>query len=130
MARVRLNVSDVDGLGKQNYLRKNELSEFKEAYDFLLRTRNELHFRNTRPTDLLSSPTEMQPKVAYRHPIPGLLPLISGGLGREIHENNQVSIRARREYRPHLQNSREPTIYHFPARGFSRSPQSGDDQSL
>jgi len=64
MARVRLNVSDVDGLSKQNYLRKNELSEFKEAYDFLLNTRNELHFRNTRPTDLLS--LEMQPKVAYR----------------------------------------------------------------
>ena len=64
MARVRLNVSDVDGLSKQNYLRKNELSEFKEAYDFLLSTRNELHFRNTRPTDLLS--LEMQPKVAYR----------------------------------------------------------------
>ena len=64
MARVRLNVSDVDGLGEQNYLRKNELSEFKDAYDFLLRTRNELHFRSTRPTDLLS--LEMQPKVAYR----------------------------------------------------------------
>lgn len=64
MARVRLNVSDVDGLGEQNYLRKNELTEFKAAYDFLLRTRNELHFRSTRPTDLLS--LEMQPKVAYR----------------------------------------------------------------
>ncbi len=64
MARVRLNVSDVDGLGEQNYLRKKELLEFKEAYDFLLRTRNELHFQSTRPTDLLS--LEMQPKVAYR----------------------------------------------------------------
>jgi len=64
MARVRLNVSNVDGLGEQKYLRKNELLEFKEAYDFLLRTRNELHFQSARPTDLLS--LEMQPKVAYR----------------------------------------------------------------
>ncbi len=64
MARVRLNVTSIDGLGEQNYLRKEELTRFKAAYDFLLRTRNELHFRSKRPTDLLS--LEMQPKVAYR----------------------------------------------------------------
>ena len=64
MARVRLNVENIDGLGEQNYLRKSELSAFKKAYDFLLRTRNELHFRSKRPTDLLS--LETQPKVAYR----------------------------------------------------------------
>lgn len=64
MAKVRLNVTNVEGLGEQNYLRKSELSEFKTAYDFLLRVRNELHFRSKRPTDLLS--LETQPKVAYR----------------------------------------------------------------
>lgn len=64
MAKVRLNVTNVDGLGEQNYLRKSELSQFKTAYDFLLRVRNELHFRSKRPTDLLS--LETQPKVAYR----------------------------------------------------------------
>ncbi len=64
MARVRLNVESIDGLGEQNYLRKEELAQLKEAYDFLLRARNELHFRSKRPTDLLS--LEIQPKVAYR----------------------------------------------------------------
>lgn len=64
MAKVRLNVDNIDGLGEQNYLRKSELAEFKTAYDFLLRVRNELHFRSKRPTDLLS--LETQPKVAYR----------------------------------------------------------------
>lgn len=64
MARVRLNVDSIDGLGEQNYLRKTELAALKEAYDFLLRARNELHFRSKRPTDLLS--LEVQPKVAYR----------------------------------------------------------------
>ncbi len=64
MARVRLNVKNIDGLGEQNYLRKNELTEFKKAYDFLLKARNELHFRSQRPTDLLT--LETQPKIAYR----------------------------------------------------------------
>ncbi len=64
MAKVRLNVDDIDGLGEQNYLRKPELVEFKAAYDFLLRVRNELHFQSKRPTDLLS--LETQPKVAFR----------------------------------------------------------------
>jgi len=64
MAKVRLNIHTIDGLGEQNYLRKPELAEFKAAYDYLLRVRNELHFRSTRPTDLLS--LEMQPKIAYQ----------------------------------------------------------------
>ncbi len=64
MAKVRLNVKNIDGLGEQNYLRKIELAEFKASYDFLLRVRNELHFRSKRPTDLLS--LETQPKVALR----------------------------------------------------------------
>jgi len=64
MARVRLNVSDIDGLAELNYLRQAELKDFKDAYDFLLRARHELHFMSRRPTDLLS--LEAQPKVALR----------------------------------------------------------------
>ncbi|MEM9159637.1 MAG: [protein-PII] uridylyltransferase [Verrucomicrobiota bacterium] len=64
MARVRLNAQDMDALADLNYLRKDELKAFKDAYDFLLRVRNELHFRSKRPTDLLA--LESQPKVAYR----------------------------------------------------------------
>ena len=64
MAQVRLNVRNVEGMAELNYLRKPELAEFKEAYAFLLRVRNELHFRSKRPTDLLS--LELQPKIALR----------------------------------------------------------------
>ncbi len=64
MARVRLNVDSINGLEELNYMRKSELKAFKEAYDFLLRVRNELHFRSKRPTDLLS--LETQPRVALR----------------------------------------------------------------
>lgn len=64
MAQVRLNLKDMAGLVPLNYLSKQELADIREAYEFLLRVRNELHFRVKRPTDLLS--LELQPKVAYR----------------------------------------------------------------
>ena len=64
MAQVRLNVNSLDGLVEQNYLRRSELKDFNAAYAFLIRVRNELHFRSKRPTDLLS--LELQPRVAHR----------------------------------------------------------------
>lgn len=64
MAQVRLNLKDMAGLVPLNYLSKQELADIREAYGFLIRVRNELHFRSKRPTDLLS--LELQPKVAYR----------------------------------------------------------------
>lgn len=62
MAQVRLDIQEVGGLVKSHYLKPNELKEFKDAYNFLIRTRNELHFRSKRPTDLLS--LEIQPQIA------------------------------------------------------------------
>ncbi|MBC2604920.1 [protein-PII] uridylyltransferase [Pelagicoccus albus] len=64
MAQVRLNLKNIDGLVPLSYLNKQELADIKEAYEFLIRVRNELHFRLKRPSDLLS--LELQPKVAYR----------------------------------------------------------------
>ncbi len=63
MARVKLDITDVDELEALKYLRRNELRAAKRAYDFLLRTRNELHFQSKRPTDLLD--LEAQPRIAY-----------------------------------------------------------------
>ncbi len=63
MARVKLGIDRIDDLLAQNYLRRNELRDFKRAYDFLLRARNELHFQSKRPTDLLD--LEAQPRIAY-----------------------------------------------------------------
>ncbi len=53
MARIKLGITRVQELVGHNYLRKNEQEDFTEAYDFLLRVRNDLHFMVTRPTDLL-----------------------------------------------------------------------------
>lgn len=64
MAQVALNARDFATLAELNYIRKQELKEVADAYDFLLRARNELHFRSKRPTDLLA--LEVQPKVALR----------------------------------------------------------------
>ncbi len=62
MARVKLGITGLDELVTQNYLRRNEVRDLRRACDFLLRTRNELHFLSRRPTDLLD--LEAQPRVA------------------------------------------------------------------
>src|SRR5436853_4213767 len=40
MARVKLDVTSIDELGAQNYLRSDDIAAFKKGYDFLLRVRN------------------------------------------------------------------------------------------
>ena len=62
MARVKLGIGAMDDLVGQGYLKRNELRDFKRAYEFLLRVRNELHFQSKRPTDLLD--LEAQPRIA------------------------------------------------------------------
>ena len=62
MARVKLGIGAMDELVDQGYLKRNELRDFKRAYEFLLRVRNELHFQSKRPTDLLD--LEAQPRIA------------------------------------------------------------------
>ena len=62
MARVRLGISRLDELVEQNYLPAVELEQFQQAYDFLLRVRNELHYMSTHATDVLN--LEIQPRLA------------------------------------------------------------------
>ncbi|MEX2381754.1 MAG: [protein-PII] uridylyltransferase [Opitutales bacterium] len=62
MARVKLDVDRIEDLCKHDYLRKKEQREYLQAYDFLLRVRNDLHFMSKRPTDILN--LENQPMVA------------------------------------------------------------------
>ena len=63
MTRLQYNGRELDYLADLNLLRKKEIRDLQQAYDFLLRVRNELHFRSTRATDLLD--IEKQPKVAW-----------------------------------------------------------------
>jgi [protein-PII] uridylyltransferase len=63
MARIRLDVENLQGLVDRQYLRPDESAALVAAYDFLLRVRNELHFSNGRANDLLD--IEKQPQVAW-----------------------------------------------------------------
>ncbi|MGA2052460.1 MAG: [protein-PII] uridylyltransferase [Opitutales bacterium] len=63
MARIRLDVENLQGLVDRQYLRPAESEALLAAYDFLLRVRNELHFSNGRANDLLD--IEKQPQVAW-----------------------------------------------------------------
>ncbi len=62
MARVKLDIFDIEELVKQRYLRPTELKAFQRSYQFLLRVRAEHHFQIKRPSDLLD--LEAQPRVA------------------------------------------------------------------
>ena len=62
MARVKLGIASITELAPQNYVRADDLAQFRRAYDFLLRVRNDLHFQSTRPTDTMT--LEAQPKIA------------------------------------------------------------------
>src|SRR4051812_38716925 len=62
MARVKLDVTSIDELAAQNYLRSDDIAAFKKSYDFLLRVRNELHFISTRATDVMN--LDLQPRIA------------------------------------------------------------------
>ena len=46
----------------KKYITEQEAKSFEEAYSFLLRVRNELHFRSTRPADVLHF--GKQPEIA------------------------------------------------------------------
>jgi [protein-PII] uridylyltransferase len=63
MARVKLGITEIDDLATQNHLRAEEVEEFKRAYGYLLRVRNELHFLSSRATDVLN--LDQQPRVAW-----------------------------------------------------------------
>jgi [protein-PII] uridylyltransferase len=62
MARIRLDATTLDELVERQFLQPAERDALNAAYDFLLRTRNELHFISSHITDLLD--LEKQPQVA------------------------------------------------------------------
>ncbi len=62
MAYIKFGHRSLRGLVKAKLLRPDERKAMRQAYDFLLRTRTELHLQNRRPTDKLN--LEQQPKIA------------------------------------------------------------------
>lgn len=61
MAKVKFGDDAMQSLVSHGYLNEHEAKSFQEAYSFLLRVRNELHFRSKRPVDVLH--LEKQPEV-------------------------------------------------------------------
>ena len=62
MTKAKFEKYGLSGLIKKKFLTKEEAQSFEEAYSFLLRVRNELHFKSKRPVDILH--LEKQPEVA------------------------------------------------------------------
>lgn len=63
MAEVSLGDGSLEKLVEKKILSEQESKQLLDAYDFLLRVRNELHFNSKRPTDQLS--LEGQPAIAW-----------------------------------------------------------------
>ncbi len=64
MSSIKLGEGSLEVLEKNGYLRNNERKDFEQAYDFLLRVRNEIHFQSKRRGETLS--LERQPTVALK----------------------------------------------------------------
>ena len=62
MANIKFGYGSFEEINKAKLLRRHLRDEMEAAYDFLLRTRTELHLQNRRPTDKLD--LEQQPTVA------------------------------------------------------------------
>ena len=62
MIKVKFGNRGLRELTRRKYLTEQEAHSFSEAYSFLLRVRNELHFLSKRPVDTLH--LEKQPEVA------------------------------------------------------------------
>lgn len=62
MAKVKFGNQGLPGLVRRKYLSEQESKSYSDAYSFLLRVRNELHFRSKRPVDILH--LEKQPEIA------------------------------------------------------------------
>jgi [protein-PII] uridylyltransferase len=62
MANIKFGYQSLQDISNAKLLRTHMRIEMQEAYDFLLRTRTELHLQNRRPTDKLN--LEQQPAIA------------------------------------------------------------------
>ena len=62
MDKIKFDGGDLNSLRRHGVLSEDRSAQFLEAYDFLLRARNELHFLARRATDLLA--LDRQPVIA------------------------------------------------------------------
>ncbi len=67
ISKIKFGMNSFKDLEKQKFLRPDERKSIEQAYDFLLKTRNELHYQNKRPTDKidLEQQIEMATQLNY-----------------------------------------------------------------
>lgn len=62
ISKIKFGMHSFKDLEKQKFLRPDERKNIEQAYDFLLRSRTELHYQNKRPTDKID--LEQQSELA------------------------------------------------------------------
>lgn len=68
VSRIRTGSADLQKLVDDRLVTANTLREIKEAYDFLLRVRNELHFHSGKSTDILTLQLQGVVATAFGYP--------------------------------------------------------------
>jgi [protein-PII] uridylyltransferase len=68
MGQIKLGTAKLKDMVEAGYLSKDERKRLRQAYDFLLRTRNDVHFQTDRLTDILTF--ELQYQVAQNFGYP------------------------------------------------------------
>ncbi len=88
MSLIKLNTASLNELVEHGYLSKGERSKLRKAYDFLLRTRNQLHFQSSRPTDLLTFEHQAAIAKAFKYESEGPLKQVEAFM-RDYYRNLQ-----------------------------------------
>ena len=68
MGQIKLATSSLTDMVEKGYLSKDERKRLRKAYDFLLRTRNEVHFQSARATDILTFEMQYVTAKSFSYP--------------------------------------------------------------
>jgi [protein-PII] uridylyltransferase len=68
IARIKTGSSDLKKLFEDRIITSNTLKEIEEAYDFLMRVRNELHYHTGKATDILTLQLQGIVATAFDYP--------------------------------------------------------------
>ncbi|MBG7607573.1 MAG: [protein-PII] uridylyltransferase [Verrucomicrobia bacterium] len=68
VARVKTGSGDLQKLVDDRLITKNTFKEIEEAYDFLMRVRNDLHYHSGKATDILTLQLQGVVATAFKYP--------------------------------------------------------------
>ena len=68
MGKIKLGTASLREMVEFGYLSKEERKKLKKAYDFLLRTRNEVHYRSERAIDVLTFEMQYGAAESFNYP--------------------------------------------------------------